>query len=258
MKIAKLLIALLGVFATAPLFAQPLSFEAANKLYDEGKFPDAATAYEKLIMSGKVSATIYFNLGNALFKSGQIGRAIGAYRTAQQLAPRDPDIRANLRFARNQVQPPTMSFNPFQSSLRRLTLNEWTTLTFFGLWIFFLLLAFGQIRPQTKRLLRPYVLLSLLATLLLGACLACSFYDQRIVKIVIVTVPDAVARQRPIDTAPNAFTVHDGAEMRLLDRREHWLQVSPDPSRIGWIAGENTIISSAPSTTAASPQAKAD
>ena len=77
-------------------------FEAANKLYEEGKFAQAAAAYEQLIQSGRVSAPLYFNLGNAWFKSGQMGRAITAYRRAEQLAPRDPDVRANLQFARNQ------------------------------------------------------------------------------------------------------------------------------------------------------------
>lgn len=225
------------------LSAQPLSFEAANKLYDEGKFQDAATAYEKLIVAGKTSPTVYFNLGNALFKSGQIGRAIAAYRKAGELAPRDPDVRANLRFARNQVQQPTMPTNSLQTSLGRLTLNEWTMLAVAGLWIFFLLLAAGQIRPEAKRLLRPYAFLSLVAGLLLAACLAYSFYDQRMVKVVIVTVPDALVRQRPLDSAPNAFTVHDGAEMRVIDRRDNWLQVSPDPSRIGWIPQENVLVS---------------
>jgi len=228
--------------SVTPLCAQPLSFDAANKLYDEGKFPDAATAYEKLIMSGKASSTIYFNLGNALFKSGQLGRAIASYRMAEQLSPRDPDIRANLRFARNQVQAPTMATNPLQSSLRRLTLNEWTILTAAAFWILFLLLAAGQLRPEARRLLRPYALLSLIVGLLLAAGLTYSFYYQRMVRIVIVTVPDALVRQRPLDTAPNAFPVHDGAEMRLLERRENWLQVSPDPSRIGWITQDNALI----------------
>src|SRR5204862_132447 len=68
-----------------------------------GPFAEAAAAYEKIVAGGRVSSALYFNLGNALFKSGRIGRAIANYRLAEQLAPRDPDIRANLRFARNHV-----------------------------------------------------------------------------------------------------------------------------------------------------------
>ncbi len=60
-------------------------FNAANKLYAEGKFTEAAGAYEKMIQPGAVSPALYFNYGNAEFKSGNLGRAIAAYRGAAQL-----------------------------------------------------------------------------------------------------------------------------------------------------------------------------
>src|SRR5438094_10424308 len=47
------------------------AFEAGNKLYYEGKFAEAAAAYEKLALSSQASPALYFNLGNACFKSGQ-------------------------------------------------------------------------------------------------------------------------------------------------------------------------------------------
>src|SRR5437867_5020689 len=52
------------------------AFEQANKLYEQGHFVESGAAYEKLIANGQVSPALYFNFGNALFKSGQIGRAI--------------------------------------------------------------------------------------------------------------------------------------------------------------------------------------
>src|SRR5262245_50565847 len=86
-------------------------FDSANLLYEQGKFAEAASAYQSLLKSGRTSAAVYYNLGNAFFKAGQIGRAIAAYARAEQITPRDPDLRANLQFARNQVQGPTFA-NP--------------------------------------------------------------------------------------------------------------------------------------------------
>src|SRR5438046_2829373 len=83
------------------------AFDAANKLYEQGKFAEAASGYESLVQSNSASPALHFNLGNALFKSGQIGRALLAYRQAEQMTPRDPDVRANLQFARKQAQGPT-------------------------------------------------------------------------------------------------------------------------------------------------------
>ncbi len=70
-------------------------FEQANKSYEEGKYAEAVAAYDKLVAAGDVSEALYFNRGNALFKTGQLGRSIASYRLAQYLSPRDPELRAN-------------------------------------------------------------------------------------------------------------------------------------------------------------------
>jgi len=55
-------------------------FNAANKLYAEGKFAEAATTYGKILQSGAVSPALYFNYGNAEFKSRNSNPAILAAR----------------------------------------------------------------------------------------------------------------------------------------------------------------------------------
>src|SRR5208283_3385436 len=67
----------------------PADFSAANRLYAQGRFSDAAEAYEKLLQTGAQSPALLFNYANAEFKSGHLGRAIAAYRQAELLAPRD-------------------------------------------------------------------------------------------------------------------------------------------------------------------------
>src|SRR5262249_37778685 len=123
------------------------AFDSANRLYEQAKYSEAAAGYEKLLQSGQVSPALYFNLGNAWFKASQIGRAIVSYRRAQQMAPRDPDLRANLQFARNQIQGPTLAPSRWQAWLVRLTLNEWTVVTAALAWLWLILLALLQWRP---------------------------------------------------------------------------------------------------------------
>ncbi len=218
------------------------SFESANKLYYENKFPEAAAAYEKLIQAGSVSPALYFNLGNAWFKAGQIGRSLAAYRQAEQLAPRDPDIRANLQFARNQTQGPTFSPNRWHLSLAKLTLNEWTMLASGAVWLWFLLLAAAQWRSAWKRNFRKlWASLGVVAAALC-ACLGAALHDQRSSLVAIVIAPDAVVRRGPLDDSQNVFAVHDGAEMRVLDRKDDWLQVTTDPRRIGWIRRNQVLL----------------
>lgn len=234
------LLALAPACSRAELSAS--AFESANKLYEEGKFAEAASAYEKLLQSGQTSAALCFNLGNALFKSGQIGRAIAAYRQAELLTPRDPDLRANLQFARNQVQAPTLASGRWQRWLGRLTLNEWTLLAAAAVWLWLLLLAVLQWRPALGPALRSYVIsLAILAGLLCVSVVA-ALNQTRFTRTAIVITRDAVVRFGPLGESPTAFAVHDGAELRVLDQKDEWLQVSAGPRRVGWLRRDQTLL----------------
>jgi tetratricopeptide (TPR) repeat protein len=220
----------------------PAAFEAANRLYMEEKYSEAATTYGILEQSGQKSAALYFNWGNALFKSQQLGKAIAAYREAEELAPRDPDIRANLEFARKQRQGPSLSPNKSQQWLRRLTLNEWAVLMAAALWIFFGALALLQWRPALIRSARGVLIVLGVGTLILCGCAAAAFLNQRSDRLAIVVTTDAVAHNGPLDQSPNAFTLHDGAELAVLDRKDEWLQVEVDAGRSGWIRKDQVIL----------------
>jgi uncharacterized protein YgiM (DUF1202 family) len=54
-------------------------------------------------------------------------------------------------------------------------------------------------------------------------------------KVAIVAVADATVRNGPFDESPGAFTAHDGAELRVLDRKDNWLQVTDGKTRVGWL-----------------------
>jgi tetratricopeptide (TPR) repeat protein len=239
------LLGALFLLTVATGFAADISngFDTANKLYEEGKFPQAASAYEKLIQSGAVSPAVYFNLGNAFFKSAQLGRAIAAYRDAARITPRDPDVRANLEFVRGRVQNPTLSPSHWQRSLTALTLNEWAILTAAVLWLWLALLVAVQLRPALKQPLRALVWFGAAATLALGGCLAASWSSDS-AKTAIVIARDAVTHNGPLDEAPTGATVHDGAELDVLDTKNDWLQVRVDNQRVGWLKREQVVLAS--------------
>jgi uncharacterized protein YgiM (DUF1202 family) len=53
--------------------------------------------------------------------------------------------------------------------------------------------------------------------------------------IAVVVTQEAVARSGPFDEAQSAFTVHDGAELAVVDWKNEWLQVTDGSGRIGWL-----------------------
>ena len=228
------------------LQAQGSAFDAANKLYAEGKFSQAAAAYIKLLQTGKESEAIFFNLGNAFFKAGRIGRAISAYQQAERINPRDPDVRANLQFARNQVQGPSLLPDRLARWTGRLSLNEWTCLASGALWLWLLLLAARQWRPALKSTFAAPLACSGALTLLLCAGFGLAFYSDHLTTRAIVVTQEAVARQAPLEESKDAFTLHDGAELNVLDQKDQWLQVKLDPGRIGWVRRESLFVTPDP------------
>jgi tetratricopeptide (TPR) repeat protein len=210
-------------------------FSDANQYYAEGKFADAARGYEAILSSGTVSPNLFFNYGDAEFKSGNLGKAIAAFREAALLAPRDAEVRANLEFARNQVQGATLRESTFTHWLGALTLNEWTTLAMIAFWLAFGLFAAMQIRPALKGALRGVARGAAVAVVLLCACLgsAVALHSSR--QVAVVVMSDAVTRSGPFDDAQNTFAVHDGAELPVLDRHGGWVEVSDGAGRTGWM-----------------------
>ena len=83
------------------IFAEPLG--DAMKAYDKGAYKEAVQIYEDLVKQGSSNGAVFYNLGNAYFRSGEKGKAMAAYLAARSLLPRDPDIKANLKFVHDQM-----------------------------------------------------------------------------------------------------------------------------------------------------------
>ncbi len=214
--------------------AQPApEFEAANKLFEQGKFAEAAAGYERLLTNGPTAA-LHFNLANARFKSGQPGKAIFHYQQALRLAPRDPDARGNLQFARRSLGV-TVEENMGHRLLRRHTLDEWAWLAGGGLGAWFLLLALGEALPVRRDafagLTKSVGVLALVLTALLGV----AHWERSAARQAVVVVGEAPVRPGPLAESKAAFAFRDGTEVTVLDAKDDWLQVRDAGQRVGWV-----------------------
>jgi len=222
---------LLGVAARADIS----SFDEANRLYEQGKYREAISAYDRLVDSGTRSAAVWFNLGNAQFKAGHVGDAIVAYRRAERLAPRDLDVRANLEFARRQVAGPTHQPGWWQRQLGWLTLNEWTLLATVPVWVWFGLMIVGQVSSLRLTSLRRGLWFSGAVSLLTLAILTYVASQRLSERGLVVTSRDTVVRAGPFDESPSAFSAADGAEFVLQDAKNDWYQVADGAKSLGWL-----------------------
>jgi tetratricopeptide (TPR) repeat protein len=238
------LVLLASLFFAGNIFSADVAmdFSTANKLYAEGKFSDAAAAYETILKTGGQSPALLFNYGNAEFKAGHLGRAIAAYRQAAQLSPRDSEIRANLAFVRNQVQGGTARGTRWQNWTGILTLNEGAMLTAVLFWLTFALLITRQLRPMLVPKLstatRIFIALTIFSGMVLGLQAAGHFCSST----AVVVANNVTARSGPFDDAQSVFTVRDGAELSVLDRRDGWVQVADGAGKSGWLPAKQVEI----------------
>ena len=231
------LILLVALIFTGNLLAADAvtDFSAANKFYAQGKFPEAARAYETILQTGAASPALLFNYGNAEFKSGRLGKAIAAYQRAAQLSPRDAELRANLAFVRNQVQGVTLRESRWQNWVSALTLNEGAVLTAILFWLTCALLMARQLRPALVPKLKNATWIFAALTIFSGTVLGLQAANHFSNASAVVVADNVTARSGPFDDAQSAFTARDGAELSVLSRREDWVQVVDGTGKIGWL-----------------------
>lgn len=222
-------------------------FDAAARLYEQGRYEQAAAMYAELLTNGVVSPAVLFNLGNAWFQDGQLGKAIAAYRRARALAPRDAAIRANLHLARSRLPPGVASSRGLLIRVQELlTANEWGLAALGAAVASGLLLLLREITPRWRPPMRTLTWWSGGVAALTLAAAAGSVWTGRRVDAVVVE-PEVTVRYGPLKEAQEAFELPDGAEVSVRDRKDDWLMVRDSGGREGWLERSRVMVLPSPS-----------
>ena len=219
---------------------------AANAAYDDGDYDRAAAGYGELVGSGVKNGHLQYNLGNALLRDGQLGPAVAAYLRAAVLRPRDQDVLANLRFAREKardaLEPPAPS--PFFRTVTfwhySLSRRELVILALALNLLFWSALALRARFPASEGA-RWLAGLLLLALVLVGgsALLRLTMPEQ----IAVVLVPESSATAGFEAESAVRFKLHAGTEVRVNERRDEYLRVQLPTGEQGWIpAGDADVV----------------
>ncbi len=219
--------------------------EVANQLYENGRYAAAAQAYEQLIAQGVKNSAIYYNLGNAYMQQGEIGRAILNYKRAQALAPRDPDIAANLALARAQTTDRFDGGAPddlaaiFNTAVQaNLTFNQLALLTL-GLW-FALgtgIIVYRQMGDgRGQHIVAIAIALSGVLFVVSAFSLGSRLYEARNFPAAVIVAEQVNVTNGPGEQYTVQFTLHDGAEVGLLEKRGQWAKLAlPGGETTGWV-----------------------
>lgn len=217
-------------------------FRQGCELYQEGDFVGAGKCFQAMVEKGVRNANVYFNLGNAYLKNGEVGKAIACYRRAEFLSPRDKDIKTNLEIARASITIDDQTIgNP--SSSRSLTVllspGESTGLAY----IFAYLVAFVVVAACFVKKSIRMVLLKIMVVLTI--CLV-FFSSVTIYKMSEVKHNDygVLIGSTPIMAGPGAAfedigRLSQGMEVKILSESGLWLEVRLANGIVGWVPKES-------------------
>ncbi len=232
----------LFLFITQSFLAQN-GFEEGNALYQKEKYSEAATAYESVLQSGKHSAALYFNLGNTYYKQNKVAPAIYNYEKALLLNPNDSEILTNLKFAQKMTideikEIPKVGFEK--------VLRDFTAAYHYDTWAWisvsiafaFLLFFLGYYFSQTTLLKRiffigMFLLVFALLISMVSALFEKSHYDNDRPAIVFSEI--ASVKSEPRITAADAFVLHEGTKVMVLEKTANWKKIELLDGTIGWI-----------------------
>jgi tetratricopeptide (TPR) repeat protein len=216
-------------------------FTQANHFYEQRAYDSAVFIYRQLVSVGMESAPLYFNLGNAYFRSGDLGQAVLCYSRAKRLDPADPDIKANLEFARQytSVQMEGVKLNPvgslFESIVEpyRLSMLAWTSSGFFILLFGFLIARFGfAIRGA---LIKVGIWLTFLL-LLSSSLLTTVKYDHDfLTRRGVIIAEECVVRTGPSEQADKELDASPGLIVEILAQSGDFYNVLFENQRRGWV-----------------------
>ncbi len=217
----------------------------ANESFDSGDFDAAVRNYDRLVTDGVETPSLYFNLGTALLRAGDLGRAIAALRRASALAPRDPDIQLHLQKARERVVDDVAP--PAPSQLQRtlffwhytLSRSERLWILSFSSALFWAALMIRWLRPRWEFLLLSAWLCLVPTAMCAGSLLVEGLGGGEVAVILPGEVPALAGMQRD---AAVRFVLHAGSEVEAVQALDGWLRVAlPDGSE-GWLPREDVDI----------------
>lgn len=222
-------------------------FEAANKAYNDGNFPEAITQYKAILDTGNHSAAIYYNLGNAYYKSNEIGPSVYYFEKALQLSPKDEDIVNNLAFAKNMtidaIEPlPKTQFSKFVSSITGMFhYNQWAWIAVICGFLCVISFLLYQFSYQTLKK-RIYFLLSFIAFLFILGTVAIAYQQYgkaQADRPAIVFAKETAIKSEPNLRSDEVFVLHEGTKVQVLDTVNNWKKIQLIDGKIGWIIAED-------------------
>ena len=221
-------------------------WENANLLYINSDYIAAVDAYENIADAGYISSRLFYNLGNAYFKSGNIAKAVLNYHKAIRLAPFDKDARYNLAVANSYVKDridvvPEFFLSSWLRSLRSVyNSNGWAVISLILLAI--AMAAFLLFIVADRKSLRKCGFFSGAACLILFVvAVIFAAVDKHNFKhpVQAVVMQQSVpVKSSPDNSGSDLFILHEGTCVKILSSYDSWTEIVIPDGNKGWLRSD--------------------
>lgn len=214
--------------------------------YQKGEFAQAADLYLQLIEAYPDHASLYHNLGSALYRNGEEGAAVAAYLRATQLRPRDPDFKYNLNFLLARNTDKLEARLPGEFSPAFFLAEQLSTRELFYLSLISLLLFAGVGTWLSLRRLPGSTLFASLTALgglalYLGLSLAVRIHGLK--DWGAVQASELAAYSSPTEkNAVQIFRLHQGAPFAVLEVAGDWFKIGLSDQKTGWVLKNQLVV----------------
>jgi len=238
---------ILAILFAATVFAQGDVLQKANENYTKEQFKQAIDGYNQILMTNMESPEVYFNLGNAYYKTGQYTLAILNYERAKLLAPDDEDITFNLQVANQKVVdsiqelPGIFVVRWWNSLVNSQTTDTWAVLSVFSFIVFLTMLGF-YFFAKTSEVKRITFWSG--CFLIVFTIFSWSFAAKQKSRLVdhtyaIVMQPTVTVKSSPSEKGTNLFVVHEGIKVKITDKLGEWVEIRLADGNKGWLLTES-------------------
>ncbi|MCD8289379.1 MAG: BatD family protein [Prevotella sp.] len=220
--------------------------QMADAEYAKGNYQEAIKEYNEVLADG-VSAALYFNLGNAYYRTENITQAVLAYERALKLSPSDDDIRFNLQLARSRTADKLtpeaeVFFVTWFKSLANICHSDvWTRISI-ACFILMLLLLLAYLFAPRLWMVKTGFYAAVVCAVLFAATTLLAWQQKRLGQNrdgAIIISPAVVVKKTPSEGSGNVMTLHEGTRVDITDRDiKGWRGVRLSDGREGWLRSE--------------------
>ena len=237
-------VAVLLVLMLLPMSGHAVTKAEADSAYARQHYQDAIKQYEALLQEG-VSADLYYNLGNAYYRSENFTRAIINYERALLLEPGDKDIRHNLQLARQKTTDklsPSADFflvTWYRSLVNIMGVDSWAWMALvalaMGVVLFLVYLFSSRVSLQKVGFFGAAFMLLFFLIANLFAWHQSQVLTHRTGAVVIAS--ETAVKSTPAQNGTNLFMLHEGTKVEITDdSMQDWKEVRLPDGKEGWIS----------------------